>query len=362
MHARPAVEERSLGCGTLKVKAPEGIAGWVASLQRIEMSGTEATLFGERLMAAIEARKSCVVVGLDPHLDLFPPPLADASSSLDRQVVASAVERFCLEVIEVVADVVPAVKPQVAFFERLGPPGWSVLEKVVAEAKDRGLIVILDAKRGDIGSTASAYADYFLGGDEGLGGLDADAVTLNPYLGSDSLAPFAAHLPRGKGFFILAKTSNPASFEIQDRQTDTPNGKVAVYSAVGDMADLLGADFVGRRGYSSVGLVVGATSSEQATSLRNAFPQLPFLVPGYGAQGAGPRDVMGAFDASGGGALVNASRSLLFAYREEAYSSLAPEQWSEATRLETLKMTRALNDSLAASGRSDSKIETRMLE
>ena len=310
------------------------------------------SLFGDRLTDAVSSRGSSVVVGLDPHLPLFPSPLAEAASSLVRETVADAVDRFCSEIIEVVADIVPAIKPQVAFFEALGPPGWEVLERLVKRAKERGLLVILDAKRGDIGSTATAYADYLLGNSRGLGGLDADALTVSPYLGSDSLLPFTAYLAKGKGIFILAKTSNLASAELQDLVFQTETGEKPVYTAVASMARRLGEGAVGESGYSSVGLVVGATSSSQAIALRAAFPDLLFLLPGYGAQGAGVREVVGAFDSRGGGALVNASRSLIFAYRNEEYSSLGPQGWAEAARRECQRMSAAINRALESPARS----------
>ncbi len=314
--------------------------------------------FGDRLVAAVEARGSSVVVGLDPHLTLLPPPFADGAASLQRNVVAAAVERFCDEIVETVADLVPAIKPQIAFFERLGPPGWTALERVVQRAKRRGLLVVADAKRGDIGSTATAYADYLLGGPDGLGGLDADAVTVNPYLGTDSLLPFAAYLDRGKGLFVLAKTSNPSSAELQDRLIETAAGERPLYTAVAELARQIGADSRGERGFSSVGIVVGATHPSQLGELRGSFSELPFLVPGFGAQGADADDVTGAFDERGLGALVNASRSLLFAYRGEEYSGLAPKQWSEATRRECKKMSTAINEALAGVRKNEASDRT----
>jgi orotidine-5'-phosphate decarboxylase len=306
--------------------------------------------FGDRLMAAIIDRESRVVLGLDPHLQLFPPPLADAAASTDRETVAEVVERFCMEVLEAASEVVAAVKPQIAFFERLGPPGWAVLERLCKRARGAGLLVIADAKRGDIGSTAKAYAGYLLGTSEGLGGLDADAMTASPYLGSDSLAAYLPYLSQGKGLFVLAKTSNPSSADLQDRMTSGPGGDQPMYSAVGALVQKL-SPLRGDRGYSPLGLVVGATSPSQAQSLREAFPDLPFLVPGYGAQGASAEDVVSAFDRRGLGAVVNASRSLVFAYRAEEYSQLAPSQWAVATRRECERMTRDINEALAKAGR-----------
>jgi orotidine-5'-phosphate decarboxylase len=269
---------------------------------------------------------------------------------MDRETVAKAVERFCIEVLEAAADVVAAVKPQIAFFERLGPPGWAVLERLCERARSAGLLVIADAKRGDIGSTAKAYADYLLGDSEGLGGLDADAMTVSPYLGSDSLAAYLPYLSKGKGLFVLAKTSNPSSADLQDRITSGPGGDQPLYSAVGSLVQRL-SPLRGDSGYSPLGLVVGATSPTQAKALREAFPDLPFLVPGYGAQGAGAADVVSAFDRRGLGAVVNASRSLVFAYRAEEYSRLAPGKWAEATRQECERMTRSINEALAKAGR-----------
>ena len=301
--------------------------------------------FGDRLMAAIRDRESRVVLGLDPHLQLFPSPLADAAASTDRETVAAAVERFCVEVLETAAEVVAAVKPQIAFFERLGPPGWAVLERVCRRARRAGTLVIADAKRGDIGSTAKAYADYLLGTSEGLGGLDADAMTASPYLGSDSLAAYLPYLSEGKGLFVLAKTSNPSSADLQDRITSGPGGDQPIYSAVGSLVQRL-SPLRGASGYSPLGLVVGATSPRQVQTLREAFPDLPFLVPGYGAQGAGAKDVVPAFDRRGLGAVVNASRSLLFAYRDEEYSHLRPASWAEATRRECERMKGDINEAL----------------
>ena len=280
--------------------------------------------FADRLNAAVLAKKSPVVVGLDPHLDLLPPPLSEGIAAGDRQALAAAVGDFCCGIIDALHALVPAVKPQAAFFERLGPAGWQALEAVVAHARAQGLVVISDAKRGDIGSTARAYADYHLGGDAaGLPGLGADAVTVNPYLGADSLQPFLDHTAAGRGLYLLAKTSNPGSSDLQDRDLEG----AALYQRVAAMADDLGAASMGEGGWSAVGIVVGATHPEIAADLRRAFPRTPFLVPGYGAQGAGADDVAACFDAAGLGALVNASRSIVFAYRRPEYDDLG---WQEA--------------------------------
>ncbi len=297
--------------------------------------------FSDRLVDAIDDLRCPVVMGLDPHLGLLPPEFRLDAESGDRTRVAAAVQAFCLQLVEVAAGLVPAVKPQVAFFERLGPPGWAALESVVARARELGLLVILDAKRGDIGSTASAYSQYLLGSSEGLGGLDSDALTVSPYLGSDSLKPFVDAVSRGKGLFVLAKTSNPASSDLQDLVVDGD----PIHVRVAEMVRGLTAER-GRRGFSPLGIVVGATSPEQAAALRSRFPDLLFLVPGYGAQGAGAEDVAASFDAVGRGAVVNASRSLIFAYRNPTYSDLGAGNWAEATRRETVVMRDAIRSAL----------------
>jgi orotidine-5'-phosphate decarboxylase len=222
--------------------------------------------------------------------------------------------------------------------------------------------VLADAKRGDIASTAAAYAEYFFGdpadaGDAGaaaaLPGLGADALTVNPYLGADSLEPFLRHLERGKGIYLLAKTSNPGSRDLQDLEAARPGeaaGALPIYRRVARLAARLGEGAVGRRGYSSVGIVVGGTSPTEAAALRRDHPTLPFLVPGYGAQGAGPEEVAAAFDARGRGAIVNASRSLLFAYRAPQHRELGPERWAEASRRECIAMRDAILGARRASG------------
>lgn len=327
---------------------------------RVGGAGMAAAGFADRLEEAIEAKGSPVCVGIDPQLELFPAPLAHLASSASREVAAAAVLRFCDQLLDAVADVVAVVKPQVAFFERLGPPGWTALERVVASARARGLLVIADAKRGDIASTAAAYADYFLGDPEGdtevpesagaLRGLGADAVTVSPYLGADSLEPFLRHVARGKGIYLLAKTSNPGSSDLQDLSVTadaTGQGARPLYAHAAAIAARAGAACVGRRGFSSVGIVVGATSPAEAAELRRDHPTLPFLVPGYGAQGAGPDDIAAAFDARGRGAIVNASRSLIFAYRTPRHRELGEERWAEAARRECLAMRDAISAGLA---------------
>jgi orotidine-5'-phosphate decarboxylase len=287
--------------------------------------------FADRLMSSVEKKNSRLMVGLDPHLDLLPPEILRDVDKADRAAVATVMCGFCCDIIDASEEFVVAVKPQVAFFERLGPRGYEALEEVVAFARSRHLLIVSDCKRGDIGSTAAAYADYHLGSPsgQGLAGLGADAITLNAYLGMDSLEPFARHVESGSGLFILAKSSNQGSSDLQDKVINT-SASTCVYQAVAELSQqLAGRYLLGTYGYSPVGIVVGATFPVQAVELRQAFPKLLFLVPGVGAQGASPSDIRGCFDKNGFGAIVNASRSILFAYRSAEFRHVS---WQQAAR------------------------------
>jgi orotidine-5'-phosphate decarboxylase len=302
--------------------------------------------FSDRLIEAVERKQSRLVVGLDPHLDLLPPSILKNVNKSDRREIADAILGFGLGILDAVGDFAAAIKPQVAFFERLGGFGFEALEMLVKEAKERDVITISDAKRGDIGSTAQAYADYHFSASnakEGsLPGLDADAITLSPYLGGDSLDPFAQYIDHGKGLFLLAKTSNLGSKDFQDRMMQ-PDPSVPLYRAVGVLADQIASRYpLGSCGYASIGLVVGATFPEQARVLRLAFPHLMFLVPGVGAQGAKPSDLVDCFDSQGMGAIVNASRSVIFAYRD----TNDPEQWKSCAREAARDLRNQLNVAL----------------
>jgi len=246
------------------------------------------------------------VVGLDPRWDQLPP-------SLQREPAPQAFERFCWGIIEAVRKVAVAVKPQSAFFERYGSAGVAAFERVCRVAREAGLIVIGDVKRGDIGSTAEAYAEGLLGAESPV-----DAITVNPYLGFDAVEPFIEVAARnGKGVFVLVRTSNPSARDVQDLES----GGEPLYLHVGRLVREWGREYVGDRGYSHVGAVVGATYPEEAGRLRAELPGVPFLVPGYGAQGAGAADVAPAFDAEGLGAVVNSSRGIIFAYQQERYAA-----------------------------------------
>jgi len=251
----------------------------------------------------VEEKQSCLVVGLDPHVERLPEPLRKkALAGLDA--ASDAVLEFNRRVIEAVAPYAVAVKPQAAFHETLGWRGVRALEETVRTAREAGLLVILDAKRGDIGSTAEAYAAAT------LDHMDADAVTVNPYFGTDGIVPFLDRAPAGKGVFVLVRTSNPTSVETQD--LDTPGGRVC--EQVARLVARWGEGHVGRSGYSAAGAVVGATFPREVARLRELMPRAWLLLPGYGAQGATAADCAGAFDAEGLGAIVNSSRGVIYAF------------------------------------------------
>ncbi len=264
--------------------------------------------FSERLARAVQAHGP-LLVGIDPHLDRLPEAaratFAHLSGAERRVAAAAAVEAWSLQVIEGVAGRVAAVKPQVAFFEQLGAPGWAALENTCRAARNAGLLVILDAKRGDIGSTAAAYCQGLLADD---GPIGADAVTLSPYLGPESLTPFVETCANaGKGAFILLRTSNPGAEALQG------TGAGGAADEVARWLERWNHDLADDTGLGPLGAVVGATlSPEELAYWRAAMPTTWMLVPGVGAQGAGPEDTRACFRADGLGALVNASRAITF--------------------------------------------------
>jgi len=278
--------------------------------------------FADRLIEAIEDKGTPAMVGLDPRYESLPAELRKVESP-GREETAQAFREFSCRVIDAVAPLVPVVKPNIAFFEACGWEGYRAFEDVVAHAKEAGLLVVADAKRGDIGSTAEAYAHAIF---EEIG---ADAVTLSPYLGLDSLAPFFERLSKGKGVFVLVKTSNPSGGEVQDLMTADRQ----VHEAVADLVNRWGEPHVGECGFSSVGAVVGATYPEQAADLRTRMPRVPFLLPGYGAQGGKAEALRRAFGGAGRGAVVNSSRGVIFAHAREPYAEeFGEERWEEAVR------------------------------
>ena len=277
------------------------------------MATVAVTHFGDRLVDAVTRKRSQLVVGLDPVAALLPP------------AVGGDAEAFCRGVVDAVAELAVAVKPQSAFFEVLGVEGVAAFRRICAYAREAGLLVIADVKRGDIASTAAAYAEAFI--------PLADAVTVNPYLGRDSLEPFVDACRRhGAGLFCLVKTSNPGSRDVQDVQL--ADGRL-LWQHVAELVHGLGEDVLGDSGLSSVGAVVGATFPSEVEEARRLLPRSPFLLPGIGTQGGAPRDVAAAFAAGPAAALVSASRSVIYAssgadWREAAAAEaarLAAEAW-----------------------------------
>lgn len=301
--------------------------------------------FPDRLARAVQSRGNPVLVGLDPRAEMLPPGLAAAAGAGDPAELAPAFERFCRGVIDVVGPLVAAVKPQAAFFEEIGPPGMSALARVVRYAQRSGLLVVLDGKRNDIGSTAAAYARGLLGR-EGQSPWAADALTVSPYLGGDSLEPFVeVAQQRAAGVFVLVKTSNPGGGMFQDLVAD---GR-PVYRHVAEHVERLAADTAGACGYGSVGAVVGATYPEQLAELRAEMPHAWLLVPGYGSQGGTAAHVAAAFDARGFGAIINNSRGIIFAHSRSPYAErFGPSRWQEAVEAATREMIQQLRAETSA--------------
>jgi orotidine-5'-phosphate decarboxylase len=298
-----------------------------------------------RLHAKVEQTRTATLVGLDPRWDQLPREVQRQASSRgggEGVVRAAAYERFCLRVIDIVASLVPAVKPQSAFFEECGPAGVAALANVIAAARNAGLIVICDAKRGDIGTTAQAYAAAYLAGeDPECAPFAADALTINPYLGLDTLEPFVERASRvGAGLYVLVRTSNPGAKDFQNRLTDGET----LYSNIAQRVEMLSRGLADDRPYGLLGAVVGATYPAELSELRQIMPHVPFLVPGYGSQGGTSQDVAAAFDACGTGALINSSRGILFSYRKGALAEeFGESRWEEAVE----KSTRMMIEDLA---------------
>ena len=290
--------------------------------------------FSDRLVDAIKSKNSRVVVGLDPRIENLPPDLQRGAKS-DVERAAQSILEWGGEIIDAVRDHAVAVKPQIAFYERLGPFGIVTYYALCRHARKKGLLVIGDVKRGDVPDTARAYAEAH------LDTFACDAITVNPYLGSDSMAPFIEEAKkRDGGLFVLVKTSNPGSGDFQDRLID---GR-PLYLHVADRVAQWGSDLMGKYGWSSVGAVVGATHPEQAVRVREALPNTFFLVPGYGAQGASASDLKAGFGREGLGAICNASRSVIFAYEKEPWKSKFPgDQWAKAVAAAAEAMKKEIN-------------------
>lgn len=294
----------------------------------------------DRLIKAIAEKQNPTVAGLDPKLDYIPNYIKQAAFSRygkNLDGAAAALLEYNKGLIDALYDIVPAVKPQAAYYEMYGWQGVKALHDTIAYAREKGMFVITDGKRNDIGSTMEAYASAHLGTTdiegETVQGFGADALTVNGYLGTDGISPLLSICrEKDKGIFVLVKTSNPSSGELQDLKLE--NGD-SVYLSMGKMCEKWGAEAIGETGYSGVGAVVGATYPRQLSELRKALPHTFFLVPGYGAQGGGANDVKGAFDENGIGAVINSSRGIMCAWKKE---KCGETDFAQAARREALRM------------------------
>ena len=294
----------------------------------------------DRLIENIISKQNPTVAGLDPKLDYVPASIKNACFAeygMTLEGAAEALLRFNTAIIDQIHDIVPAIKPQAAYYEMYGWQGVRALAQTIAYAKDKGMFVITDGKRNDIGTTMEAYATAHLGttdvAGEAVDAFGADALTVNGYLGSDGIKPLLnVCKAKDKGIFVLVKTSNPSSGELQDLQlTDG----VSVYEQMGRMCESWGEELPGKFGYSGVGAVVGATYPGQLAEMREKAPHTFFLVPGYGAQGGGANDAKNAFDKNGLGAVINSSRGIMCAWKKQG---LTEDDFAVAARNEAIRM------------------------
>ena len=310
-------------------------------------------MFIDRLISSIKRLENPTVVGLDPKLEYIPSYISKKAfkeHGAGFEGVADAVIQFNKKLIDAVYDIVPAVKPQLAYYEMYGLEGIRAFVETCEYARSKGMLIIADGKRNDIGTTAEAYSSAFLGkvaiGNGMSAVFDADALTINPYLGSDGVKPFIEDCSKyGKGLFILVKTSNKSSGQFQDLVTQ--DGK-SIFETVAEYVDEWGRAVMGENGYSSVGAVVGATYPEQAKILRGMMKKTYILVPGYGAQGGTAKDVAHSFNKDGLGAVINASRSIMCAWKAERWSaSYSEDGFDCAARAEAIRMRNELREALA---------------
>lgn len=287
----------------------------------------------DKLIEKIIEMQNPTVVGLDPSLQYLPQETIESCKNFED--AGKAIYEYNKQIVDAVCDVVPAVKVQIAYYEMYGIPGLIAFRDTLQYASSKGLVVIADAKRNDIGSTAGCYSSAFLGetklGDGADCAFASDYLTVNGYLGVDGIEPFLKNVRNGKGIFVLVKTSNPSSGQLQDLKLE--NG-LTVYEYMGKLVEEWGADSVGKYGYSSVGAVVGATHKLQAQTLRGELPHTMFLVPGYGAQGGTADDLSVCFDKNGLGAIVNSSRGIICAYKQEKYKGLSIGDAARAAALD----------------------------
>jgi orotidine-5'-phosphate decarboxylase len=312
----------------------------------------------DRLVEAIQKTKAPICVGLDPQMSFIPEEIRKKAFQEFGQTLPGAAEaiwQFNKGIIDAVCDLVPAVKPQVAMYEMYGIEGLRVFEKTVSYCQEKGLIVIGDVKRGDIGSTSAAYAAAHLGdvsvGEASFAPFHEDICTVNPYLGSDGVMPFVKEcVAHGKGIFVLVKTSNPSSGEFQDRSVILEDGSSCpLYELVGKKVDEWASDpaLIGESGYSEIGAVVGATYPEMGAALRRIMPKSFILVPGYGAQGGTGKDLVPFFREDGLGAIVNSSRGIIAAYKKEPYAGRFGEAgFAQAAREAVLDMKKDIEQAL----------------
>lgn len=307
--------------------------------------------FADRLVERIRELNNPTVMGLDPKLEYIPSEIVskwvmEYPDNNDISTMEALVE-FNMGLIDAVADIIPAIKPQFAYYEMYGLKGIEALIRTIEYAKSKDMLVIGDAKRNDIGSTASCYADGLIGKTTLTDGVieekfGLDAVTVNGYLGIDGIKPFTDICKdQGKGIFVLVRTSNPSAGDLQDLKLDSG---LTVYEKMAENVDLWGKELIGDNGFSSVGAVVGATAPEQGVAARKLMPNSLILVPGYGAQGAGPDAAVASFTKDGEGSIVNASRSLMCAWKNANYN---PLDYAKATRDEAISMKTLLNKALS---------------
>lgn len=301
--------------------------------------------FADRLSAAVKLKKSVLIAGIDPRPEIIPESLMTAlrdstspvdstgerQDKTDARVLYLAMRKFCFETIDAVADYVCAIKIQVAFFEQLGPAGWRHCGDIIQYARNKGLIVISDAKRGDIGTTSDAYARAWLASETpaGVGNLlQSDAVTVAPYLGRDTYSSFEPYIKLGAGTFILCRTSNKSAIDIQDLEC----GGMKVWEHAAKLISEWGANHVGNAGLSSVGAVAGATYPEEGARIREIAPNTILLIPGVGAQGGRPEDARRFTRQDGTGAVFNVSRGIMYAYRDREFEKFGDAGFAEAAR------------------------------
>ncbi|MBI2044089.1 orotidine-5'-phosphate decarboxylase [Candidatus Pacearchaeota archaeon] len=320
----------------------------------------------DRLYSKMDEKKTPLCVGLDPNLKAFPKPLLDEVTiefGSNYMAAAEAIKRFNFKIIDATHDLVPVYKLQSANYEQYGYYGVKALEDTVKYAKSKGAMVILDAKRNDIGHTATAYAESHLGkvllpdGAYLRSADDFDFMTVNGYLGSDGILPFVEVANRdNKGIFVLAKTSNPGSGELQDLEIYGWK----VYEIMANLVNQWGKSNIGKSGYSNIGAVVGATYPEEASKLRRILPNALFLMPGYGRQGGKAEILVNGFDHNGRGAVVNSSRAIIYAFSDEEFMKkhpefAKPEKFVEATRQATIDAVAEINDALRKAGKLPSE-------